>query len=677
MKKKIFQILQTLGLQSKAKEGKLTNEDWNNIAESYQKTFNSDFYADMANDADNARKAEAHDKALELLADATETETTADEDQEDVTAEGAEGSEGAEAGKTKKPDLTAQVTKLADENKNLKSEVSNLKVTVNKLSGQATDDDSKEVTMKVGLIGVAHSKSHAFGIEHDMYSVKKRWNNILVNGGRPEGMSEPSDEEYEVFQKEVRSYGTSIFNRMQTLHRQGHLNSQSLNPKSDVVTYTDLSDAGLGDQYVVRRQDALIARIIELPTVKDLFPVRYGVQDQELITNAFFGEFSQAFQAGEVFKGTVSLQPEKGYVDDAMLKTQFESLKWIERQYIGYLNSNGSEPIKWNMIEWMMLNIATKLVKEQNERNILGIFRKPITGTAGHYLHAANGVLYSLIRYHHECKVKLFDAAGFATYDSTTILTVVENFVEEVKKYLPSVKGMAIYLNANHKKWYAAKYRSTYGTDGDFSGVSLDKLIDDDVEIKWVPNMGQLKFIWMTTPGNIQTLEFQPGEMFKVSFEQRMHTVLAWSVWKEGASAAFVGKRFDSIADLNTNNYADQVLFMNKPATTLADDAVTCDGTANFWFVSQANTTADKVITDITGAANGKGYIMEIGSATNPQKVTKANKFSEITADWTPTTVGDYLMVVYDEGTSKFYELERRVAGTRSVNSDVSPNQPS
>ncbi|MCD6346000.1 MAG: hypothetical protein J7L96_01130, partial [Bacteroidales bacterium] len=377
-----------------------------------------------------------------------------------------------------------------------------------------------------------------------------------------------------------------------------------------------------------------------------------------------------------VFKGSVSLQPEKGYVDDVMLKTQFESLKWMERQYIGYLNSNGSDPIKWNMIEWMMINIATKLVKEQNERNVVGIYRKPITGTAGHYLHAATGVLYTLIRYYHELKIKLFDASGFATYDSTTMLSVVENFVEEVKKYLPSVSGMAIYLNANHKKWYANKYRTEYGTDLDFKGVDLNKILDDEVEIIWVPNMGQNKFIWMTQPGNIQLLEFQPGEMFKVSFEQRMHTVLAWSVWKEGASAAFCGKRFDSISALNTNDYADQVLFMNKPVTSLADDATTCDGTANFWFISIANTTADKVITDITGAKNGKAYIIETGSATNPQKVTKANKFSEITADWVPTTVGDYLMVVYDEGTSKFYELERRVAGTRTINADVQPNLP-
>jgi hypothetical protein len=507
-----------------------------------------------------------------------------------------------------------------------------------------------------------------------MFDSKKRWNRILITGAIPQEMPAADDEEN--FRREVKSYGHQVALRMQTLHRQGLLSPNALDPKSDLVTYSDLASAGLGEQYVVRRQDALIARILELPTVKNIFPLRYGIQDQELITNAFFGEFSQAYQEGEVFKGSVSLQPEKGYVDDAMMKTKFESLKWIERQYIGYLNSNGSDPVKWNMIEWMLINIAVKLVKEQNERNVLGVYRHPRAGVAGHYLHSANGVIQTLIRYVNELKVLPFASSSFSTYDSTTILSVVENFVEEVKKYLPTLSGFAIYLNANHKKWYANCYRTKYGTDLDFKGVDLNQVIDEDVQINWVPNMGQLKFMWMTQPGNIQTLEYLPGEMFKINFEQRLENVLGWSVWKEGVSAAFVGKRFTTLAAIAANNYADQVLFINKPVTELADDASTCDGTVNFWFKTIANTTSAGAITDITGAKAGKAYIIETGSTTKPQVVEKAAKFSEITADWTPTAVGDYLMVVYDEGNSKFYELERRVAGTRTINAAVQPHLP-
>ncbi|MFR1239674.1 MAG: hypothetical protein ACLSDJ_00410 [Butyricimonas faecihominis] len=58
-----------------------------------------------------------------------------------------------------------------------------------------------------------------------------------------------------------------------------------------------------------------------------------------------------------MFKGEFELKPEIGYVDDAMMKTIFKSMKWLERQYIGYLNTNGSDPVKWNMISGRCLKL--------------------------------------------------------------------------------------------------------------------------------------------------------------------------------------------------------------------------------------------------------------------------------------------------------------------------------
>jgi hypothetical protein len=254
----------------------------------------------------------------------------------------------------------------------------------------------------------------------------------------------------------------------------------------------------------------------------------------------------------------------------------------------------------------------------------------------------------------------------------------VESFVEKVKEGLPTLMGKTIYLNKNHKKWYANGYRSKYGKDFDFNGIPLDKVQDEDMPIIWVPNMGQLNLMWITDPGNIQLLEYVPGEMLKTAFEQRLESVFAWSTWKEGTSAAYAGKRFATRALLIANNFADQVIFMNHPVTELADDVTTCDGTVNVWFKSVANTTPAKAITDITGAVAGKAYVIEAGHLTNPQRVAKADKFSTITANWTPTDVGDYLMVVYTKvgEDDKFLELERCVAGVRTINATYQPNMP-
>ena len=65
---------------------------------------------------------------------------------------------------------------------------------------------------------------------------------------------------------------------------------------------------------------------------------------------------------------------------------------------------------------------------------------------------------------------------------------------------------------------------------------------------------------------------------------------------------------------------------------------------------------------------------MECGSETKPQTIAKAGKFDTITAAYTPTKVGDYIMVA--KRGEKFYELERCVGGVRKINAALQPNVP-
>jgi hypothetical protein len=443
------------------------------------------------------------------------------------------------------------------------------------------------------------------------------------------------------------------------------------------VDYTDLTNADLGDQFVVRRQDALIARIMAMPSVTDIFPKRYGVQDKELITNAFLGDFSQPYQSGEVWKGSLELQPEMGHVDDAMMKTLFESMKWIERQYIGYLNTSGSDPVKWTMIEWTILRIAEKLTAEQHERHIRGIFAKPQTGTAYHYLHSGTGVIYTLIRKMNEFKLLPFDDAGLSDYDnaSTNFVDAVIAFKEKLHEKVDNFSAgqWEMLLNANHRHWYRDQYRSKYGTDNDFQRVNDEQVPDSEMRIRWVPNMGQLKFIIVQKPGNIQLLENLPGEMFNIKFQQDMENVKAWSVWKEGCSPSFVGKKFTSKSALVNNDFENQWVFTNKPVKEIAADETTPDVADNFWLLTQSN-SGGTAITDLVNKKEGRAYMVEIGGTTNTTTIAQSGLFSEITAAWNPTAVGDYIMVIWDDNASKFYELERMVGGTRTVNTARQPN---
>ena len=174
-------------------------------------------------------------------------------------------------------------------------------------------------------------------------------------------------------------------------------------------------------------------------------------------------------------------------------------------------------------------------------------------------------------------------------------------------------------------------------------------------------------------PGNLQFLEFLPGEMMNVKMEQQMEMVRAWSVWKEGTSAAFLGKRFATKAALEANEYEWQQIFLNKFCASLAADATIIDAKKGFWQETVANTAAT-AITDITHAKAGVAYIIECGSTTNASTIAKSGKFSEITAGWTPTDAGDYIMVILNAAGTKFLELERCVGGTRTINTNLNPH---
>jgi hypothetical protein len=278
-------------------------------------------------------------------------------------------------------------------------------------------------------------------------------------------------------------------------------------------------------------------------------------------------------------------------------------------------------------------------------------------------------------------ELKIAPVEGYEDYDNsgTTFIDAVEGLQADVKAAREDFNEMeyAMYLNANHRAWYKAGHRSKYAADNDFASINDQTVQDTELKIIWVPNMGNHKFMWIAKPGSIQCLENLPGEMFNIKFQQDMEAVKSWSRWKEGTSADYAGKPKADLAELSADNFQTQEIFVNKPSVDLADGATTANANNGFWFISVAN-TGTTAITNITNKKAGTAYIIECGNTTNATTVAKSGFFSEITAAYNPTAVGDYLMVYWDpaadSGNGKFYELERRVGGTRTINKATQPN---
>lgn len=671
-REKLKTVLQSLKLLDKAKANQLSKEEWKQIVDSYQKEYQSTLQDDLA--ADQADQA-AHNVPVMSQEQMNQVqgilESIVNPDNMGANAENDEDLQASP--QNSRPEATGtEIVQLAQSVQNL----------VNRMENQAQEDrpvQTVQANMRT-YTGPADRARYLFGIESPMFSMSERWNKITVNPAAAIALGAWDEETDGVsFRRQAVAYSRSLQRRYAYLHANGMLDAKRLAAGEFGTNYDGVKNAGVGDQFVILRQDALIARVLQKRDLTQHFPVRYGIQDHDLVFNAFFSEVSQAYQAGEIWKGDMKLENEMGHVDDAMIKLKFGPMKELERMYIGYLNREGSDPVKWNMVEFCILNSMETAQVEQNKRRMRGIYVKPEKGVAGSYLNASTGIIYTLIRYIHENKILTHDDESYRGYTDADMLNAVQEFVADVTSSCTEdfdLDNHVLYLNKMHQPWWIKNVRAKYGKEIDFTGPAsyLNIVPDTNLRIVWLPYLGQLPLMFMDIPGNLQFLEYVPGEMLSVKVKEDMEEIKAWSTWKEGCAASFTGRRFDSLEKLKQNNYEWQQIFMNKPAVSLTQDATTADAAKGFWHITVANSGA-KALTDITGAKPGIAYIVECGNMTNATTIAKSGQFANITEAYTPEKVGDYIMVILDSK-GKFLELERQVNGVRKLNGELQPNVP-
>ena len=662
LKEKLTSVIEFLGFKQKFEDKSLSQDEFNSIVAEYQKKYQSTLADDIASEQAAQKTAQQADEFQKMLntiqsvLNGGEPSAAADDNGTEPSA----------------PQSNATLEGILDGIKGMRADIQAMG------SNPAPDVPAQTVNaVPLSVNGFANTADYLFGVEHPFFSMKNRWNQIAANPRAAAALAEVDEQvDGAAFYKEVRNYANSLKHRYQYLQQNKMLDAAALAKGTYATNYDGVDNAGLGDQFVVLRQDALIARVLQVRDLTQFFPVAYGYQDRGLVFNAFFDEVSQAYQSGEVFKGGMKIENHYGYVDDAMIKMEWGPMKEIERKYIGYLNKEGSDPIKWSMIEYQLLNTLRAAQVEQNKRRMHGIYVKPDKGVAGSYLNAATGVLYALLRYVHQYDIKPHDDSTYRNYTQASFLASVQAFIADVRASITEdmdLDNHYVYLNKNHQAWWIKNVRSTYGKDTDFAGPmgALSVVPDTTMRIIWLPYLGQTPFMMLHEPGNIQFLEYVPGEMLSVNMQENMEQVRAWSVWKEGTSASFTGRRFSTKDEMDKNNYEWQQIFINLFAATITDKV---DGNNGFWQITDSTTTLT-TITDIENAKAGVAYCIECGDKTKLPKITNSGKFDSITAAFTATAVGDYIMVILGSD-NKFRELERCVGGKRTVNKELQPNVP-
>lgn len=660
-KEKLKSVLELLQLGKKFEDKTLSQEDFNSIVAEYQKkyqtTLNDDLAAEQAA-KQTAKQAAEFQQMLNTIQSVIKGVDPASKENENPEEE--------------QPQSNATLEGILESLNGMRADFQAL------AKKPEEDKPTQTITVSpVSINGFGNTPKYLFGVEHPMFSMQDRWNKIAANPRAAAALPEVDEQVDGVaFYKAAYGFAKSLKARYQYLQENKLLDAPALAAGKYATNYEGVDKAGVGDQFIVLRQDALIARVLQLRDMTQYFPVAYGYQDRGLVFNAFFDEVSQAYQTGEVFKGGMKIENHMGYVDDAMIKMEWGPMKELERKYIGYLNKEGSDPIKWTMIEYQLLNTLTTAQVEQNKRRMRGIYVKPEAGVAGSYLNAGTGILYTLLRYVHQYDIKPHVDEDYRSYTQATMLAAVQEFLADVRSTVTEdmdIDQHVIYLNKNHQGWWIKNVRTTYGKDTDFTGPmgALNVVPDTTTHIIWLPYLGQLPFMMLHQPGNLQFLEYIPGEMLAMKMQEQMEQVRAWSTWKEGCSASFTGRRFDSRDAMDKNAYEWQQIFINLFAATIKDKV---DGNDGFWQVTSATTTAD-TITDIVNAKNGVAYCIEAGVAEHLPTIAKSGKFANISDAFTATKVGDYIMVIIG-GDGNFRELERCVGGKRTINKELQPNVP-
>lgn len=488
----------------------------------------------------------------------------------------------------------------------------------------------------------AHSATHLFGIESDLFAANKWYNQLMITGKANENLSE-ADEKMLIADFGTFAKGfTERFRELRNTNQIHSLDYKQMIAGNGSVDYSglDASLGSLGSEHVVRRTDLIIAYLRTIPTVADIFPVVSNVQNKEVAPTMSFGELSQGYRKGRYFKGSVKFAAEVYKVDDLMFKFQFSDMIELEKQYIGYKNQNeGSAVIKWTFIEWLLVYFNVGLINEQNIRRVEGI-RVPQQNVASNpFTLAADGAIRSIQRVEDELKVLPFE--DLKVYTNASMLAYATDFFNRVGTIVPSTAGLQIYANLKHKPWYIDLWSDKYGqyTGVIVNGMQLPDMHPD--KIIWVPNMSNNNYkMWITAPGNVCNDEDKPGEMMAFVFTNEFESVLVNSRWKEGSRVKAAGVKYATLQALKDSGRKNQWLFTNFPASALAlDDTISV--AANTLFEITGG-DADGVIT-VNGLDETKVYRFVATDAFATTLLKKIGAFSKITADFDPAAAGDYI----------------------------------
>lgn len=444
-------------------------------------------------------------------------------------------------------------------------------------------------------------------------------------------------------------------------------------PAASSTDYSRLK-TDLGAFYRIPWQERLQSLLFNLPTIESIFPLESGYQDLATLVNVWLGEFSQADNTASSFdnvvKGGYEFDNETLRMFSVMFAHKFTNLKELERTWIGSLNMEGSQPIKWSFIEYLLSETAKKLHNEREQRRVNGVRKDPDLNQPGKAMEAADG-LYEFIRKKVDGFVDVNNGSTVYQIKPFVLGTLsVANIGEKIYQATSQIPAeirdsgqLRLYMPSHMIVWYHKYNEAHYGTNQDYKADIMYVKEYPSVLIKAVPNAdNHHRLIW-TLEGNIKTFEHMAGEMTRFSIEQQDWTLKVWANWKESIWARAVGFKYTDPTKMDGSR---QLIWCNeydRPDSyfVTAEPDTNPDAKLHTSIVTVANTSTFS-ITDITNAPVGKVITLKCGSVDAGVAIAASGKFSLLGSAWSPA-VGDWIQLM-KRSDGKFIEVARNSAAT-------------
>lgn len=428
----------------------------------------------------------------------------------------------------------------------------------------------------------------------------------------------------------------------------------------------------LGEYYRIRKTDRIQSFLMKLPSIESIFPLESGYQDQAALVNMFLtDEFSQAdntvsSEFANVVKGGYKFEAEILTMYDVMFAHTFKGMKELEKNWLGYLNREGSSTMKWSFIEYILVETGKKLHNEREIRRLNGKRINPVANVPGTALGAADGLRTWLKKQLAAFKLRPF---ALGEWNESNISDYVRRATAMVPAVIRDSGMLRLYCSTDAVTAYHKNNEQLYGVNQDYKANIMYVKEYPNVKIVPVPNMAESKRMIWTIEGNISLFEDKPNEMYNFNLEQQDWSLKVWSNWKESVWAYMVGRKYSSLAEI-PEDYSTQMIFCNdvdEPSSHFikmtAND--TTPSVALHTSLESVANSAATAITNIDDAAVGQLVRIKCGSATNAITIAASGNFSLLTAAWNPA-VGD-ILELKKRSDGKFIEIARITASSNAI----------